>query len=213
MASITVCGIRLPFDSASGETKGNIQIEGNRVQKRRKKLLNAVQNALNDPKELCETQQRYIGSKAVLLWALIEAAGKLDFNKRQSFQDYRELAHRTDLTRPYEEAVEVFLKSKGGGKYRAYCSYGCMHRAAQGILCDLLRLHHSPKSWQYGVKGRGVKEAVKRVRALHAKGFHYCAVLDVEAFYDCFHHAYILSDKIPGPYDLKKFPGSASIIS
>ena len=160
--------------------------------KRRKALKLALKKA-GKGKGKTEKQKAYVGSTLVRLDALVQAAKRHDYSERKELPEYQEMAGQLKLHQPIADPVRVYLKEKSVGGYRYFCNFGVRHRAAQAIVADMVGAQFKPKPFQYNAAGRGVRDAVKKVRKLHADGYVHAVRLDIHRFFDSFDHDAILA--------------------
>lgn len=171
-----------------------------KARKHRKALVAALKQ-IGKGKGKTEKQKAYYGSTLVRLDALINAAKRLEYHERLEVPAYQDIAAKLKLHGPIEEPVHVHLKKKSSGGYRYFCSFGVRHRAAQTIVADMVNAQFTPRHFQFNAAGRGVKDAVKKVRELHAKGHTYAVRLDIKTFFDSFDHDAIMA-MLPIPKDI-----------
>lgn len=154
---------------------------------RRARLRIKLKKAGKSPKA-SKAQAAYVGSTLVRLDALIRAAKGLDYDKKLEVPQYEQMASQLKLYQPINEPVRVYLKKKSSGGYRYLCHFGVRHQAAQALVADMINAQFQAKPFQYNTRGRGVAEAVKKVRHLHATGNGHFVRLDIKSFFDSFDH-------------------------
>lgn len=198
---VSIGNVRFPMPD-DGTPKSVMIAKAAEARAHQKKLLKKVAGAAKGQRE--QRQKEYLGSSLVRLAALIKAAGRLEYHQRRTIPEYEIMAADLSLFKPIPEDIFIYLKSKGNGEYRYFCDFGVRHRAAQALVADLIRLQFKPRPYQYDIVGRGVRRAVQRIRALHAKKYVHGMRLDVKKFYDSFDHQAIVST-LPLPKAVKQY--------
>ena len=105
----------------------------------------------------------YMNSKAVRFVAMASAAKALPLSHRPSLAKCKVLSASLKLHQRIAEVVKVFPKAKSNGDYRAICSFGPMHRAAQWMVRRLLTPHVHFRGWQYEGKRGGINRVAKEI--------------------------------------------------
>lgn len=190
--TVWIGNARFPFGPQSKISSEEAKALAAKARKRRK-ALKAVLRSTSKGKATTEKQKLYYGSTLVRLDALVQAAKRLEYGKRQEIADYQQMAEALKLHAKIDEPARVHLKEKSSGGYRYFCNFGVRHRAAQAIVADMVKAQFKPMPCQYGVGGKGVREAVKRVRKFHAQGLKPMVHLDITRFFDSFDHDAIIT--------------------
>ncbi|MFI0848415.1 reverse transcriptase domain-containing protein [Mesorhizobium sp. IMUNJ 23232] len=180
-----------PHGWTTNKTIGDVLATVVKAAKRRAKLRIKLKKA-GKGWQTSQAQAAYIGASLVRLDAIIRAAKRLSYEKKLEVPQYEQIAAGLKLHKPIDEAVRVYLKKKSNGGYRYFCDFGVRHRAAQALVADMINAQAQSKPFQYDTKGRGIGDAILKIRQLHAAGYTYTVRMDIKHFFDSFDHQAII---------------------
>ncbi|TPI58656.1 hypothetical protein FJ417_18715 [Mesorhizobium sp. B3-1-7] len=185
-------GSHFPHGWATNQSVEEVQALVGKATKRRAALRSKLKKAGKGSKAPKKAQAVYLGSKLVRFDALIRAAKRLDYHEKLEVPQYQQMAGQLNLHEPIDEPVRVYLKKKSNGGYRYFCDFDVRHRAAQALVADMINAQFQAKPFQYGVRGQGIADAVKKARQLFATGYVHFVWLDIKSFFDSFDHSAIV---------------------
>ena len=104
---------------------------------------------------------------------------------------------KLNLFGPITEPVRVWAEPKASGGFRAVCSFGPPHQARQDIVLKFVGRLHTPRRWQFTL--RGVHKAIAAIKANGPKFVHF-ARLDITQFFPSFDET--LGSELPLPKEV-----------
>ena len=104
---------------------------------------------------------------------------------------------KLNLFGPITEPVRVWAEPKASGGFRAVCSFGPLHQARQDIVLKFVGRLHTPRRWQFTL--RGVHKAIAAIKANGPKFVHF-ARLDITQFFPSFDET--LGSELPLPKEV-----------
>ena len=193
MLTQKVNGLRLKVDASDHSLVDTAKLVQS-AYRRRNKLSKAIKKAAS-PSKKKDLQRLYAASPMVKLTYVLDAVTPDD--EPLTIDHLIDKAYDTNLFLASEEPVTVLSKRKENDKgYRFYCMFGPRHKLGQKIVADLISMEYTPKSYQFGVRKRGVQSAVKEIKKVVSLGYSHVLRLDVKKFFDSFNHS-ALADAVP----------------
>lgn len=200
--TVIINAVPFPHPEGGEYTAEEVEKLVQHAAKRRSKL----RSGLTKPKNaaaLGAAQHTYVGSAQVRFAAMVEAAKDLPFSRRKPIPHYVKLAGDLKLWQQISEPVHLRAKKKFGGGYRSYFDFGVRHRTAQIVASDLIRPQCDYAAFQYDVAGKGVQKAIAAARAYIKQGYRYGLHVDIQRYFDSFHHSAIYGPAISMDQDIK----------
>lgn len=167
-----------------------------RSRRRARKLRRRYGRSVVSGKGQSGAARAYFTSGAVRFYEVVEAAKRMPLKKRRSLSELKSAAGVL-VHKPIKEPVQVRAKLKSNGDFRPICSFGVQHRAAQRIVCALLRPYVHEQPWQYD--GKGINAAISRLIVLLEQGYTHVKHLDVKEYFGSF-----VAEQLPHALPLPK---------
>jgi hypothetical protein len=126
---------------------------------------------------------QYLADPQVRLAATIAANKSLKPRRRQTLERCFEAAHELNLFKPIPEIVRVYPRKKKSG-FRMIHKHALMHRAAQRMVGQVVKLRFHPRSFQF--THLGTHAAMAAIRGSVCDGYQFAAHLDVTDYFGSF---------------------------
>jgi hypothetical protein len=117
---------------------------------------------------------------------LADAAKSMPLQYQPSKADLVEAAGFSIDQIASNESVTVSAQKKPKGGYRPICAFGWRNKAIQLMAKDVIDALYQPRSFQFGLAGKGPNDCIGQIRTFYEQGLVNIAHLDVKAFYDNF---------------------------